>query len=114
MSDNEMLFIAADSKRVGLEAVARDVFEALGITEFEERFSSAQTGARNRCHPNVSAAPQPPDQLHTQPRHIANQHWHSWKQSESSGLHPALHASYSSRQMSSVFSEAGKGVKPLE
>lgn len=40
MSDNNTVFIAADNKRLGLEAVAQDVFAALGITESEERFSS--------------------------------------------------------------------------
>jgi hypothetical protein len=34
------LFIAADDTRVGLEAVARDVFAAFGLEEHEERFSS--------------------------------------------------------------------------
>ena len=40
MSKNDTLFIAVDDKRVGLAAVARDVFVALGLSETEERDSS--------------------------------------------------------------------------
>ena len=43
MSQSDTLFIGTDGRHSGLDAVARDAFAALGITEHEERFSFRTT-----------------------------------------------------------------------